>query len=484
MGRPLRGKVVLGIDPGFRAGCKLAVIDTEGRVLETGEIFPHPPQRCWADALNSLKQLVSRWNIDVIALGNATASRETELLVNELFNTLENKDIRYSIVNEAGASVYSTSESARKEFPTMDPLHIGAVSIARRLIDPLSELCKIDPKAVGVGLYQHDISPKILEQKLDAVVEACVSSVGVNINGASVALLRHVSGLNLSRAKAIHNHCKNNGPFKSREELLDVKGFGKKSFEQAAGFLRVDTNQIQPLDDSPVHPESYAVAEDILCAAGIALKELNKREYWVKEISKKLCEIDLSILESIAAKHNVGIVAVQDIQRFLQFPGHLFDPRERKSEVVLRSRVFTMEELEPGDAVQGTIRNVVDFGAFIDIGVGVDALLHSSWFDVNTASMDNEGSKVAVAVGAVLNVFVESIDLKRRRISVSTLKREKGKHSGKVDSRSGAGIARNIARGRKRKRRSGGNGKNEGRKGSKRKKKSRKNYENKREKRR
>ncbi|MGD8736615.1 MAG: Tex family protein, partial [Anaerolineae bacterium] len=394
---PLRGRVVMGIDPGYRTGCKVALVDPTGKVLDTVTIYPHPPQKQWAAAKSILEGAVEREDVDVIAVGNGTASRETEQLVAELIS--EHPAIEYAMVSEAGASVYSASKLARQELPGMDVSMRGAVSIARRLQDPLAELVKIDPQSIGVGMYQHDVDQKMLSEALDAVVESTVNYVGVDVNTASPALLGYVAGLSSRVAANVVAYRDEHGPFQKRSELKKVKGLGPKSYEQAAGFLRVPESS-NPLDNSPIHPESYAVVRRLLELAGTRLKARDMRG----RVQQARQEVGLSGLAELL---EVGEPTLADILDGLARPGR--DPRDDLPAPILRQDVLTMEDLRTGMRLKGTVRNVVDFGAFVDIGVKQDGLVHVS----KMADRYVRNPFDVVSVGDVVDVTVISVDLER-----------------------------------------------------------------------
>ena len=395
---PLAGHTALGIDPGFRTGCKAAVIDPTGKVLDTATIYPHPPQNKTDDARRVLAGLIERHGVSLVAIGNGTASRETEQLVAGL--TRERNGLHYVVVNEAGASVYSASPLARAELPDMDVSMRGAVSIGRRLLDPLAELVKIDAKSIGVGLYQHDVDQKQLAASLDGVVESVVNQVGVEVNTASPALLEHVAGVGPKLAGAIVAHRDANGPFPGRMALRAVPGLGPKAFEQAAGFLRIRDGE-NPLDAGAIHPESYGVAEKVMARAGIAAGMRNEeREALLNSLCEKIP------LEHLAAELGTGAPTLADILDQLVRPGR--DPREDLPLPLLRSDVLSIDDLKPGMLLNGTVRNVVDFGAFVDIGVKHDGLLHKSRLPRNAA----------IQVGDVIEVVVVEVDKERGRIGL------------------------------------------------------------------
>lgn len=395
---PLLGRVVLGIDPAYRTGCKIAVIDATGKVLETTTIYPHEPQREWRKALATLAALVQKHAVTLIAIGNGTASRETEQLVAELTRAMQG--VHYLMVNEAGASVYSASPLARAELPDLDVTLRGAVSIARRVQDPLAELVKIDPKSIGVGLYQHDVDQKQLSAALDSVVEIVVNRVGVDVNTASPALLTYVAGIGPKVAANIVAHRESNGAFRSRAALKKVSGLGPKAFEQAAGFLRVRDGD-NPLDASAIHPESYKIAEEVLKRAKVkANTPPDKREAALKQLRTQ------TPLRTLAAELGAGEPTLVDIFEQLVRPGR--DPREDLPAPLLRSDVLSMDDLQLGMTLSGTVRNVVDFGAFIDIGVKQDGLLHISQIPRGAT----------LNVGDVISVTILNVEKERGRISL------------------------------------------------------------------
>ncbi len=382
---PLAGHTVIGIDPGFRTGCKVAVVDATGKVLDTTNIYPHEPQRQWDAALKILRALIERYNATLITIGNGTASRETEQLAAEL--TRAASSVHYLIVNEAGASVYSASPLARAEMPDLDVTLRGAVSIARRAQDPLAELVKIDPKSIGVGLYQHDVNQKQLTQALDGVVETVVNRVGVDLNTASVALLTHVAGIGPKLADNIVGYRNENGAFSDRKTLRKVAGLGPKAFEQSAGFLRVRGGD-NPLDSSAIHPESYKIADSILKRARITI------------------DAPAQSLDILAAELGTGVPTLTDIFEQLVRPGR--DPREDLPAPLLRNDVLSMDDLQRGMRLSGTVRNVVDFGAFVDIGVKQDGLLHRSQIPRGEI----------LGVGDVIEVEILNVEQERGRISL------------------------------------------------------------------
>lgn len=403
---PVKGKTVLGIDPGYRTGCKLAVVDETGKLLETGVMYPHPPQKQIEEAKAKVAKLIKKWSVTIVAIGNGTASRETELMIADLLKDLE-VVVQYIIVSEAGASVYSASKLAKEEFPDFDLSLRSAVSIARRLQDPLAELVKIEPKAVGVGQYQHDVTPKRLDEALTAVVESCVNSVGVEVNTASSALLQYVAGLTKSTAKGIIKYREEKGKLTKREQLLEVPRLGEKAFVQCAGFIRISDGE-NPLDNTPVHPESYSQAAQLLNKLGYELTDLNTEK--MPEIRSALQKVEI---KEMALELNMGEPTLKDIVEALQKPGR--DPRDELDPPLFRTDVLTMEDLKPGMELQGTVRNVVDFGAFVDIGVKQDGLVHISQLGEKYIKHPME----VVAVGDIVKVKVLDVDLTRGRISLT-----------------------------------------------------------------
>jgi uncharacterized protein len=395
---PLVGHRVLGIDPAYRTGCKLAVVDPTGRVLDTGTIYPHAPKKLWSEALEVLAGLVRKHKVTLFAIGNGTASRESEQLVAELIRRF--KRLRYVVVDEAGASVYSASPLARAELPGMDVSLRGAVSIARRLQDPLAELVKIDPRSIGVGLYQHDLEQGRLGEVLAELVESVVNNVGVDVNTASPALLTHVAGIGPKLAGRIVRHREANGPFPSREALKAVPGLGAKTYEQCAGFLRIRDGDT-PLDASAIHPESYGVAQTVLELSGVTMRtSQERREAGLAQLRQ------LGTPEELAAELGTGLPTLTDILEQLGRPGR--DPRQDLPTPVLREDILSMEDLEPGMRLKGTVRNVVDFGAFVDIGVKQDGLLHRSRLPADTS----------LRVGDVIEVEVVGVEPERGRIAL------------------------------------------------------------------
>ena len=401
---PIRGQVVLGWDPAFRTGCKLAVVDSTGKVLDTVVIFPTAPQNKVAEAKAVLKKLIAKYHITLISVGNGTASRESEQVIVELLKELP-VPVQYVIVNEAGASVYSASKFATEEFPNFDVGQRSAASIARRLQDPLAELVKIDPKSIGVGQYQHDMNQKRLGEALEGVVEDCVNKVGVDLNTASVPLLEHVSGINKTIAKNIVAYREENGIFKNRKALLKVAKLGPKAFEQCAGFLRI-SDGTQPLDATSVHPESYGVAEALLKRLGYSEDELKKGA--ILGLHKKISDY-----KKLAEELGTGELTLRDIVSELEKPGR--DPREDMPKPILRTDVLEMKDLKPGMILKGTVRNVIDFGAFVDIGVHQDGLVHISQICDRFIKHPLE----AVSVGDIVDVQVLSVDVAKKRIALT-----------------------------------------------------------------
>ena len=399
---PLIDQVVLGLDPGFRTGCKVAVVDATGKLLDTGTIYPHEPKNDWQGSLNTLQDMINRQHVTLITIGNGTASRETEKLAAEL--TRNAPQTKYLIVNEAGASVYSASSLARAEFPELDVTIRGAVSIARRAQDPLAELVKIDPRSIGVGMYQHDVDQNALTHALDGVVESVVNSVGVDVNTASSALLTHVAGIGPKLALNITTHRDANGPFRSRAALRKVTGLGPKAFEQAAGFMRI-RGGANPLDGSAIHPESYEIAESLLALAGLtSAAPLKDRIPALGSLTSK------TSLEILAGELKCGLPTLKDILEQLIRPGR--DPRTDTPAPILRSDVLKTEDLLTGMQLKGTVRNVVDFGAFVDIGVKQDGLLHKSQIPHGTV----------LKVGDIINVEIQKIEAGRGRIGLGWVK--------------------------------------------------------------
>lgn len=401
---PISGHTVLGWDPAFRTGCKLAVVDATGKVLDTKVIFPTAPQNKVEESKRILRQLIKKYNISLISVGNGTASRESELIIADLIKELDTP-VQYIIVNEAGASVYSASKLATEEFPNFDVGQRSAASIARRLEDPLAELVKIDPKAIGVGQYQHDMNQKKLTSALDAVVEDCVNKVGVDLNTASAPLMEHISGINKTLAKNIVEYREANGRFTSRKELLKVPKLGPKAFLQCAGFMRI-TDGKNPLDSTSVHPESYDIATALIKETGHSLEELKSGS--IKNIRKSIADV-----KKLAEKLGTGTITLTDIINELEKPAR--DPRDEMPKPILRGDVLEMKDLTEGMVLKGTVRNVIDFGAFVDIGVHQDGLVHISQMSDKYIKHPME----VVNVGDIVTVKVMSVDLNKKRIQLT-----------------------------------------------------------------
>lgn len=403
---PVKGKVVLGLDPAYRTGCKLAVVTPTGGVLHTAVIYPTPPQNKVEEAAATLKALIAKYDVEIIAIGNGTASRESEIFVAGVIKTLDKK-VRYMVVSEAGASVYSASKLGAEEFPDFDVSLRSAVSIARRLQDPLAELVKIDPKAIGVGQYQHDMNQKRLGEALAGVVESCVNSVGVDLNTASPSLLSYVAGINGVVANNIVEYRESNGGFKSRKELLKVKKLGEKTFEQCAGFLRIPEAE-NILDNTSVHPESYEACKALLKLTGHTLEDVRE-----KRLGQLREEVNKLGVEKVAQEIGVGVPTLNDMINELLKPGR--DPRDELPPPLLHEDVLDIADLKPGMVLDGTVRNVVDFGAFVDIGVHQDGLVHISELTDRFVRNPME----VVSVGDIVKVRVLDVDPKRKRISLS-----------------------------------------------------------------
>ena len=401
---PIAGQVVLGWDPAFRTGCKLAVVDPTGKVLDTTVIYPTAPQNKVEEAKAVLKKLIANYHITLISLGNGTASRESEQVIVQLLKEIP-VQVQYIIVNEAGASVYSASKLATEEFPNFDVGQRSAASMARRLQDPLAELVKIDPKSIGVGQYQHDMNQKKLSEALGGVVEDCVNRVGVDLNTASASLLEYISGISKVIAKNIVTYREENGSFTSRSQLLKVAKLGPKAYEQCAGFMRI-TGGKNPLDATGVHPESYAATKELLAKLGYTLEDVSDRS--VVGISKKISDY-----KKLASELEIGELTLRDIVKELEKPAR--DPREDMPKPILRSDVLEMKDLTPGMVLKGTVRNVIDFGAFVDIGVHQDGLVHISQICDRYIKHPLE----AVSVGDIVDVKVLSVDLKKQRIQLT-----------------------------------------------------------------
>ena len=401
---PIKGQVVLGWDPAFRTGCKLAVVDETGKVLDTTVIYPTAPQNKVEEAKAVLKKLISKYHITLISLGNGTASRESEQIIVQLLKEIP-VQVQYIIVNEAGASVYSASKLATEEFPNFDVGQRSATSMARRLQDPLAELVKIDPKSIGVGQYQHDMNQKKLSEALSGVVEACVNRVGVDLNTASASLLEYISGISKVIAKNIVTYREENGAFTARSQLLKVAKLGPKAYEQSAGFMRISDGK-NPLDATGVHPESYAATKALLEKMGYTLEDVKNRN--VVGISKKIRDY-----KKLAEELEIGELTLRDIVKELEKPAR--DPRDDMPKPILRSDVLEMKDLTPGMVLKGTVRNVIDFGAFVDIGVHQDGLVHISQMCDRYIKHPLE----VVSVGDIVEVKVLSVDLKKQRIQLT-----------------------------------------------------------------
>ena len=408
---PVKDKVTLGLDPGYRTGCKVAVVDGTGKLLDTGVIYPAPPKSDIENAKIIIKGFIEKYGVDIIAIGNGTASHETEVFAADVIKETK-RDVSYMVVSEAGASVYSASKLAAEEFPQYDVSLRSAVSIARRLQDPLAELVKIDPKAIGVGQYQHDMPQNQLNGALDGVVESCVNSVGVDLNTASVQLLSRVAGLGQAVAKNIVTYREENGKFVSRNGLKKVPKLGPKAFEQCAGFLRIADGK-NPLDNTSVHPESYAAAENILKLCDYSEKDLKNGS--VKDLSQR---IETKGAQTVATELGIGIPTLNDIVKELERPGR--DPRDELPPPLLRTDIMSMEDLKPGMELTGTVRNVIDFGVFVDIGVHQDGLVHISQITDRFIKHPSEVLKV----GDIVKVWVLAVDTAKKRISL-TMRKDK-----------------------------------------------------------
>ena len=401
---PIQGRNVLGWDPAFRTGCKLAVVDSTGKVLDTAVVFPTEPQNKVEETKAAVKKLIDKYDISLISVGNGTASRESELIIADMLKEIK-KPVQYIIVNEAGASVYSASKLATEEFPNFDVGQRSAASMARRLQDPLAELVKIDPKSIGVGQYQHDMNQKKLSEALSGVVEDCVNKVGVDLNTASASLLEYISGISKVIAKNIVAYREENGRFGSRNQLLKVAKLGPKAYEQCAGFMRI-TDGKNPLDATGVHPESYDATKKLLDKLGFTMEDVKNRN--LDGISKKISNYD-----KLAEELGIGAITLQDIVKELEKPAR--DPREDMPKPILRSDVLEMKDLTPGMVLKGTVRNVIDFGAFVDIGVHQDGLVHISQMSDKFIKHPLE----VVSVGDIVEVKVMSVDLKKQRIQLT-----------------------------------------------------------------
>jgi uncharacterized protein len=407
---PVRNKVILGLDPAYRTGCKIAVVDPTGKVLDTAVVYPTPPQNKTEEAKRELKRLIEKHGVDVISIGNGTASKESEIFIADLIAELE-RPVGYMVVSEAGASVYSASKLGAEEFPDFDVTQRSAVSIARRLLDPLAELVKIDPKSIGVGQYQHDMPPARLDSALRGVVEDCVNSVGVDLNTASVYLLTYISGLNAAVARNIVAYRNKNGRFNSRAELKKVPKLGPKAYEQCAGFLRIPGGG-NILDNTSVHPESYEAAEKLLKMFSLSLSDTPGGLETLPLLVKTAGE------EKVAAGMGVGVPTLRDIIRELQKPGR--DIRDELPPPMLRTDIMDLSDLKPGMELTGTVRNVIDFGVFVDIGVHQDGLVHISELADRYVRHPSE----VVKVGDIVKVRVLAVDPQKKRISLSMKKQK------------------------------------------------------------
>ena len=404
---PIKNITVMGFDPAYRTGCKIAVIDKTGKLLATTTVYPTEPQNDVDGAKKVLKDLISKFQINMIAIGNGTASRESEMFVSDMLKEI-NETVYYAIVSEAGASVYSASKLATEEYPDINVSLRGAISIARRLQDPLSELVKIDPKAIGVGQYQHDVNQKKLSESLTGVVEDAVNNVGVDVNTATPSLLSYVSGINMSLAKNIVKYRDENGELKQRKDLLKVPKLGPTAFKQCAGFIRIFDGK-NPLEITAVHPESYEVARELLTRLGYSVENLREKSK-LEEIKNSLSKIDVS---KTAEELNVGTLTLKDIIEELSKPGR--DPRDSMPKPILRSDVLKFDDLQEGMELTGTVRNVIDFGAFVDIGVKHDGLVHISEMSDRYIKNPTE----IVSVGDVVKVKVIGIDREKQKVKLS-----------------------------------------------------------------
>lgn len=403
---PLKNKVVMGFDPAFRTGCKIAIVDRNSKLLDTTTVYPTEPQNKILETKEELTKLIKKYKVDVIAIGNGTASRESEKIVSDIIKETDEK-VSYIIVNEAGASVYSASSIANEEHPDINVSLRGAISIARRLQDPLAELVKIEPKSIGVGQYQHDLNQKRLEEVLGGVVEDSVNSVGVDLNTASFSLLSYISGISKSIAKNIVSYREENGNFKSRNELKKVKMLGPKAFIQCAGFLRISQSE-NPLDNTSVHPESYEICEKMLNILGYSLDDVKNKK--ISDIDKKVKEYDI---DKLSKELNIGKITLQDIIIEIKKPG--LDPREDKLKPILRTDILKIEDIKEGMILKGTVRNVVDFGAFIDIGIKNDGLVHKSKMSKSFV----KDTMSIVNVGDIVDVKVIQVD--KQKVSLSMI---------------------------------------------------------------
>lgn len=403
---PVKDKVVMGFDPAFRTGCKIAVVDKNGKLLDTTTVYPTEPQNKVEESKKELKALIEKYNIDIIAIGNGTASRESEKFVSDMIKEID-REVQYIIVSEAGASVYSASELANEEHPDINVSLRGAISIARRLQDPLAELVKIDPKSIGVGQYQHDLNQKKLESVLDGVVEDSVNSVGVDLNTASYSLLEHIAGISKTIAKNIVAYREENGDFTSRAQIKKVKRLGPQAFTQCAGFMRIEGAK-NPLDNTGVHPESYDICKNMLDILGYSLSDVENKN--ITDIDSKVEAIGMKELSN---KLQVGEVTLKDIIAEIKKPGR--DPREEGIKPILRTDVLKIEDIKEGMILKGTIRNVVDFGAFVDIGIKNDGLVHKSEMSKGYV----KDPMTIVTVGDIVDVKVIGVDMNKKRVALS-----------------------------------------------------------------
>lgn len=404
---PMKDKIVLGLDPAYRTGCKLAVIDNISRVLEICVIYPHEPKNQWKESKDKIKELVHKWNVDIIAIGNGTASRESEALVSETIKEISDKKVEYIIVSEAGASVYSASKLAISEFPTLHVEERSAISIARRLQDPLNELIKIDPKSIGVGLYQHDVNAKKLDESLDFVVSKAVNNVGVNINTASATILKYISGLTKSSIDNILKYREEHGKIKTREELKKVKSLGNKAYEQSIGFIRIVDGD-NPLDKTPIHPESYDITIKLLNLLNLTLADLGT--------NKLIDSLDTIDFNKTCEQLSVDKYTLEDIIKSLKQPNR--DYRDDFDKPLLKSDILHIEDLTVGMQLQGTVRNVVDFGVFIDIGLKNDGLAHISKLTKEYIKHPLD----ILNIGDIVDCYVESINLEKNKVSLTLIK--------------------------------------------------------------
>lgn len=402
---PVKGKVVLGVDPAYRTGCKLGVVDETGKMLEIAITYPTPPNAKIAESEAKFTELIERYNIELIVIGNGTASRETEQFVADLIAKLKSRELQYIIISEAGASVYSASKLAQEEFPDLDVSERSALSIARRLQDPLAELVKIDPKAIGVGQYQHDVTQKRLEESLQVVVESAVNHVGVDLNTASPSLLSYVSGVSGTIAKNIVKYREEHGKFTDRKQLQEVPRLGAKTFEQCVGFMRISDGD-NPLDNTPIHPESYKAVDRLFSELSLELDQIGLTEV----LKASFSNVDE---EALSEQINIGIPTLRDIFDSLQRPGR--DPREELPAPLFHTDVLKLEDLKPGMELKGTVRNVIDFGAFVDIGIKNDGLVHISQLSDRYVKHPMD----VVSIGDIVTVWVLSVDEKKGRVSLT-----------------------------------------------------------------